>query len=80
MGGSQETPSNPSQFGFRIYKLIKDGPLAKGGAKEITDFIIPPNEVISQKNSFNDWILSLENKTITIKLYSYYIGILNTSK
>ena len=86
MGGSQETPSNPSQFGFRIYKLIKDGPLAKGGAKEITDFIIPPYEVISQKNSFNDWILSLENKTITLKLYSLlyrdfkYIEITTNSK
>lgn len=70
MGGSQETPSDPSQFGFRIYKLIKDGPLEKGGAKEITDFIIPPFEVLSKQNPFNDWILSLADKTITIKLYS----------
>ena len=70
MGASQESQSSPSQFGFRIYKLIKDGPLAKGGAKEITDFIIPPLEVLNQKNSFNDWILSLADKTITLKLYS----------
>ena len=56
MGGYQETSSSPSQFGFRIYKLTKDGPLSKGGAKEITDFIIPPIEVLTQKNSFNDWI------------------------
>ena len=70
MGGYEETPSTPSQFGFRIYKLIKDGPLAKGGAKEITDFIIPPIEIINKKNSFNDWILSLADKTITIKIYS----------
>ena len=34
MGAAQENPSTPSQFGFRIYKLIKDGPLAKGGAKK----------------------------------------------
>ena len=70
MGGYQETSSSPSQFGFRIYKLTKDGPLSKGGAKEITDFIIPPIEVLTQKNSFNDWITSLADKTITIKLYS----------
>ena len=70
MGAAQENPSTPSQFGFRIYKLIKDGPLSKGGAKEITDFIIPPIEILNQKNSFNDWILSLADKTITIKLYS----------
>jgi len=70
MGATQENTANPSQFGFRIYKLIKDGPLAKGGANEITDFIIPPTEILNQKNSFNDWILSLADKTITIKLYS----------
>ena len=70
MGGYEETPSSPSQFGFRIYKLVKDGPLAKGGAKEISDFIIPPLEIVSKKNSFNDWILSLADKTITLKLYS----------
>ena len=70
MGGYQEAVSTPSQFGFRIYKLTKDGPLAKGGAKEIIDFIIPPIEVLTQKNSFNDWITSLADKTITIKLYS----------
>ena len=70
MGSYQETSSTPSQFGFRIYKLTKDGPLAKAGAKEITDFIIPPIEVLTQKNSFNDWIISLADKTITIRLYS----------
>ena len=70
MGLSQETPSTPSQFGFRIYKIIKDGPLSKAGAKEIIDFIIPPFEVLSQKITFNDWIKSLSDKTVTIKLYS----------
>ena len=68
--GGQETPSTPSQFGFRIYKLIKDGPLSKGGAKEITDFIIPPIDVLTQKMSFNDWIKSLSEKTVAIKIYS----------
>ena len=70
MGLSQETPSMPSQFGFRIYKIIKDGPLSKGGAKEIIDFIIPPIEVLNQKITFNNWIKSLSDKIVTIKLYS----------
>ena len=70
MGLLENNSSNTSQFGFRIYKIIKDGPLDKGGAKEITDFIIPPQEVLNQKNNFNDWILSLADKTVKIKLYS----------
>ena len=70
MGILEETSSNITQFGFRIYKLIKDGPLDKAGIKEITDFIIPPNEVLFQKNTFKDWIESIADKTIKIKIYS----------
>jgi hypothetical protein len=70
MGAFEETSSNGSQFGFRIYKLIKDSPLEKAGVKEMTDFIIPPDEVLNQKNTFNDWILSLADKTIKMKIYS----------
>ena len=70
MGVFEETSATGSQFGFRIYKLIKDSPLEKAGLKEMTDFIIPPNEVLSQKNTFNDWILSLAHKTIKTKIYS----------
>ena len=66
----ENNSSNTSQFGFRIYKIIKDGPLDKGGAKELTDFIIPPQEVLNKTITFNDWILSLADKTIKIKLYS----------
>ena len=70
MGVFKESQSNISQFGFRIYTIIKDGPLYKAGAKEITDFIIPPNEILQQKNTFKDWILSIADKTIRIKIYS----------
>ena len=63
----ENNSSNTSQFGFRIYKIIKDGPLDKGGAKELTDFIIPPQEVLNKTITFNDWILSLADKTIKIK-------------
>ena len=70
MGVFEEPSSNITQFGFRIYKLIKDGPLDKAGIKEITDFIIPPNEVLFQKNTFKDWIVSIADQTIKIKIYS----------
>ena len=70
MGVFEEHHSNISQFGFRIYSIIKEGPLDKAGAKEITDFIIPPNEILQQKNTFKNWILSMADKTIKIKIYS----------
>ena len=70
MGVFEEGQSNISQFGFRIYTIIKDGPLDKAAVKEITDFIIPPNEILQQKNTFKDWILSIADKTIRIKIYS----------
>ena len=73
MGSTEDIPQPESQYGFRIYNLIKNGPLYNGGAKEISDFIIPPSEILSQnnnRNSFNDWIISISNKNIKIKLYS----------
>ncbi len=76
----EETSSNGSQFGFRIYKLIKDCPLEKAGIKEMTDFLIPRDEVLNQNITFNDWILSLTDKTIKMKIYSYLIVILKKQK
>ena len=70
MGVFEETSSNINQFGFRIYKLVKDGPLHKGGVKELTDFIIPPEEVLQQRNTFKDWILSIADQTVKLRIYS----------
>ena len=39
MGVFEESQTNISQFGFRIYTIIKDGPLYKAGAKEITFYL-----------------------------------------
>ena len=70
MGVFEENSSNIFQSGFRIYTLKKDGPLDKAGAKVLSDFIIPPDEVLNQILTFKDWISSIEDKTIKIKLYS----------
>lgn len=70
MGVFEETSSNITQSGFRIYKLIKDGPLDKSGVKEISDFIIPPQEVINRKITFQEWIQSLADQTIKLRIYS----------
>lgn len=59
-----------SKFGFRIYQLIKGGPLEKSNVKELSDFIIPPEEVLNRKITFIDWIKSYAGKKCKIKLYS----------
>lgn len=70
MGIFEEESSDNSKFGFRIYTIIKDGPLDKAGVKEITDFIIPPDDVLNHKNTFKDWILSIADQTIKIRIFS----------
>ena len=50
--------------------LIKDGPLYKSGAKELTDFIIPPEEVITNQISFEEWVKTHSNQEIILSLYS----------
>jgi len=72
MGVLEGAPSkDPSKYGLRIYKLIKNSPLDKSGLKEISDFIIPPpSTIINEKENFNDWILSIADKTIKLKIYS----------
>ena len=40
---------DPKKYGLRIYTIIKNGPLDKGGARELTDFIIPPEEIYTNQ-------------------------------
>ena len=71
MGIQQSTISSYiKNFGFRIYRLKKDGILFNSGLKELEDFIIPPPEIISKNISFIEWLkLNKENK-ITLKIFS----------
>lgn len=62
--------SNPKNYGYRVYHLVKDGPLDKSNIKEISDFIIPPEDVITHKIPFNDWIKSFANQKSKLKVYS----------
>ena len=61
---------DPKKYGLRIYTIIKNGPLDKGGARELTDFIIPPEEIYNKQINFQDWINSHANQEITLSLYS----------
>ena len=58
------------KYGLRIYTIIKNGPLDKGGANELTDFIIPPAEIFTKKINFEEWVKSHSNQEITLSLYS----------
>jgi len=68
MGGSQST--NPFQCGFRIYHLIKDGPLDKIGCKSLSDFIIPPTDIIKKKINFIDYLKINAGKEINLTIFS----------
>lgn len=70
MGITDNSEKNIREYGLRIYTTIKHGPLDKGGAKELLDFIIPPEEVISKKMNFEDWLQMHSNQEIIITLYS----------
>jgi hypothetical protein len=67
---SNFSSSKLKNFGYRIYKLKKDGILFNLGLKELEDFIIPPENLIDKNISFIDWLkLNKENKII-LKIFS----------
>ena len=67
---SNFSSSKLKNFGYRIYKLKKDGILFNLGLKELEDFIIPPENLINKNISFIDWLkLNKENK-ITLRIFS----------
>ena len=44
--GTTQAPKYEKNYAFRIYKIFNNSPLKHLGIKEISDFIIPPNEII----------------------------------
>ena len=58
------------KYALRIYTIIKNGPLDKCGANELTDFIIPPDEVFSNQMTFEDWVKTHSNQEIILSFYS----------
>jgi hypothetical protein len=53
-----------------IKSLIKNGPLDVNGINELSDFIIPPKDVLENKVPFVDWVTSNAGKELKIKIYS----------
>ena len=66
----ESSPEDSKKYGLRIYTIIKNGPLDKGGARELTDFIIPPDEMYNNQINFQEWVQSHANQEIKLSLYS----------
>ena len=58
------------KYALRIYTIIKNGPLDKVGVNELTDFIIPPDEVFSNQMTFEEWVKIHSNQEIILSFYS----------
>ena len=70
MGVYDSLPLDSQRYGYRIYTLVKNGPLFLSEASELSDFIIPPQDVIDKKISFSDWVLSIANKELNLRIYT----------
>ena len=74
---SIESPKNENEYAFRIYKIFNNSPLKSKGIKELSDFIIPPNELYTRKISFEQWLQEKINQTIKLNIYSLLTRKLN---
>ena len=61
---------NPKEYAFRIYKIYNYSPLKRLEIKELSDFIIPPNELNTKQITFKDYIKENTNKKIKLKIFS----------
>ena len=64
------TPTYEKNFAFRIYKIFNNSPLKQLRVKELSDFIIPPNDLYSRKISFQQFLQEKKNQKIKLKIYS----------
>ena len=62
--------TNPKEYAFRIYKIYNYSPLKRLEIKELSDFIIPPNELNTRQITFKDYIKENTNKKIKLKIFS----------
>ena len=58
------------RYRYRIYTLVKNVPLFLSKVSELSDFILPSQEVIDKKISFSDWISSIANKELNLRNYT----------
>ena len=65
-----EINNSQKEYAFRIYKIYNFSPLKRMEIKELSDFIIPPNEIYSKGLSFKDYLKDKKNQKIKLKIFS----------
>jgi hypothetical protein len=65
-----ELNNSQKEYAFRIYKIYNFSPLKRMKIKELSDFIIPPNELYSKGLSFKDYLKDKKNQKIKLKIFS----------
>ena len=65
-----EINNSQKEYAFRIYKIYNFSPLKRLEIKELSDFIIPPNELYSKGLSFKDYLKDKKNQKIKLKIFS----------
>lgn len=69
MGNSQQIDTR--FYGFRIYEILKNGPLDKTNKfKELEDFIVPPGGWEREKSDFSKYLSSRKNIPTELNVYS----------
>ena len=69
-GSKTELNNSQKEYAFRIYKIYNFSPLKRMEIKELSDFIIPPNELYSKGLSFKDYLKDKKNQKIKLKIFS----------
>ena len=62
-----ELNNSQKEYAFRIYKIYNFSPLKRMEIKELSDFIIPPNELYSKGLSFKDYLKDKKKSKNKIK-------------
>lgn len=69
MGNSQQIDTR--FYGFRIYEILKNGPLDKTNQfKELEDFIVPPGGWERERSDFSKYLSSRKNIPTELNVYS----------
>ena len=70
--GIDDEPEKKSfkEYAFRIYKIYNFSPLKKLKIKELSDFIIPPNELYTKGITFKNYLIENKNQKLKLKIFS----------
>ena len=65
-----EIKRSPKEYAFRIYKIYNFSPLKKLDIKELSDFIIPPEELYTKGLTFKNYLKEKQNQKIKLRIFS----------